>query len=351
MRVKKTSKFRFILLTIAFLLTLLFSLSVNKPAIEGWLYVVNKGDKSIDVIDLKKNKTIAKIAVHVEPHEIAYLANGKFKRVITANYGNETEMGRSLTVINPDNNSISDIIDLGAHVKPHGISAIPNSNLVAVTGELGKMIFIVDIKKGKIQAKIFTNKAFSHLLAVHPKNPLLFVSNAESKFITVINWKKKMVVDSILCSIGIQGIGVTPNGKELWCVNSEKNEILIFSTTNQYKLLHVIKTGEKPLRIAFDPFGKKCIVSNAKKGVLSIYETRGKKLIKEIIFPGNANALEKLLYHTPRPAGVCTDNTGNFGFVSNSNASKVELIDLQKLTHLHAIQVGEIPDGVVFLSK
>ena len=338
------------LLFLAFIIPLLVALYTKAPKLNGVLYVVNKGDKTITVLNLSNNKKIAEIPIVAEPHEITLLKFGDFQRLVVANYGNETEMGRSLTVIDPAVNKVSAIIDLGENVKPHGIVCIPNSFMVAVTGELGNVVMLVDIRIGKVVSKIKTNQLFSHLIAVHPNRSLLYVSNAGAGNISVLDWRKSKVVDSISCDVGMQGLAVSPNGNELWCLNSESSELVVYSLNQKNRIKLKIVTGKKPMRIKFSSDGKYALVTNALKGVLSVYDVKNKNLAKEVSFPGNGGVVDHFFHHTPRPAGVFSDVSGGYAFVSNSNAKHVELVNLKSFEHVYSYVVGNIPDGLVLIS-
>ena len=57
------------LLFLAFLIPLLVAIYTKAPKLNGVLYVVNKGDKTITVLNLNGNKKIAEIPIVAEPHE------------------------------------------------------------------------------------------------------------------------------------------------------------------------------------------------------------------------------------------------------------------------------------------
>jgi YVTN family beta-propeller protein len=60
--------------------------------------------------------------------------------------------------------------------------------------------------------------------------------------------------------------------------------------------------------------------------------------------------LERLLYHTPRPVGILIHPNGLYAFVANSNANKIEVIDMKTFTVVSAIKTGKIPDGLAIIN-
>jgi len=82
---------------------------------------------------------------------------------------------------------------------------------------------------------------------------------------------------------------------------------------------------------------------------VSVYNRKTKKQITNIIIPGNKNILEKALYHTPRPVGILMHPNGNYAFVSNFTAGRVEVIDMHNFSIVSSIRVGNMPDGLALI--
>lgn len=108
-------------------------------------------------------------------------------------------------------------------------------------------------------------------------------------------------------------------------------------------------TGEEPLRLKFSIDGKICMVPNSRDGTISVYDRYLKEQIKTISIPGKKNLFEKVLYHTPRPVGILMHPNGLYAFVANSNADKIEVIDMKTFTLISTIGTGRVPDGLAFV--
>ena len=72
---------------------------------DGTLYVVNKLSRSITIFDLFEGKQLKELSIEIEPHEATALT--KPNRVIVTNYGTPDVEGKSITVIDADNNTKS----------------------------------------------------------------------------------------------------------------------------------------------------------------------------------------------------------------------------------------------------
>ena len=164
-QIRKLAILLAILLAVAYLYLYIFNPNLRDASISGKLFIVNKASSSITVFDLENWKHITEIPVAVEPHEVTALQG--LKKVIVTNYGNENQIGRTLTVIDGVSNTLEKIIELGQNTKPHGIVAIPNTSYVLVTNVVNNSLFVVNVVSGKIESKINTGQYVSHYVVKH----------------------------------------------------------------------------------------------------------------------------------------------------------------------------------------
>lgn len=314
---------------------------------EGKLYVVNKLSSNVTVFDLFEGELIKDIPIEQEPHEATVLNNPN--RVIITNYGSPEVEGKSLTVINADNNSIEKTIDLGRSLKPHGIISLSDPKKVAVVADIGNDLSVVNIETGIVEKQISTQQEVSHLLARHPFKPLVYISNINSGSVSVIDVDQNKVVKIIPCSERAEGIDISPDGSEIWVTNIKDNFISVINTES-YQITNRIDTGNEPLRLKFSNDGMNCLVSNSGEGTISVYNAKTKKTVARITIPGKKNIVEKLIYRTPRPVGILMHPNGMYAFVSNMTAGRVEVIDMSDFTLVSSIKVGKMPDGLALIN-
>lgn len=312
----------------------------------GKLYIVNKLSSSITIFDLFEGEEIGELPISVEPHELATLSNQD--RIVVTNYGTPDVRGNAITVINTKTNKIEKEIGLEGSFRPHGIIALPSPNKVGVVTDVGNDLVIVDTQKGVIEQKIPTNQRVSHLVVHHPTKPLLYVSNINSNSVSVIDLDTNQIIKTISCGIGAEGIDITPDGEEVWVANNKDNSINIISTSTN-TILDTLATGAESLRLKFSVDGKHCLVTNSSDGTISVYDKVLRKQIKTITIPGKKNLLERALYHTPRPVGILMHPNGDYAFIANSNADKVEIIDMKSFEIIGNIGTGRVPDGMTFV--
>jgi len=312
----------------------------------GKLYIVNKLSSSITVFDLFKGKELTEFPIEVLPHEATTLDNQN--RVVITNYGGPNVIGKSISVINTKTNKIEKTIALEESIRPHGIVAFPNSNSVGVVTDGGNDLVVVNVETGSVEKKILTQQVVSHLLVLHPNKSIAYVTNINSGSVSVIDLVQNKVIKIIPCGKGTEGIDITPDGGEIWVTNNKEESISVINTET-YQITDTLATGKEPLRLKFSIDGKYCMVPNSSDGTISVYDTYSKKQIKTISIPGKKNLVERALYHTPRPVGILMHPNGLYAFVANSNADKIEVIDMKTFTLVSTIGTGKVPDGLTFV--
>lgn len=58
---------------------------------------------------------------------------------------------------------------------------------------------------------------------------------------------------------------------------------------------------------------------------------------------------ERTFCHTPNPVNILMYLTGLYAFIANSNASKIEVIDITSFEIVSTISTGKIPDALAFI--
>ena len=346
-------KIKYLILFVFFgIISLIAFITINRSPnytvkTTGKLLIVNKLSKSITVFDLNKAREITELFLDIEPHEAVTL-NNQDHFVIT-NYGDPETIGTSISVINTSTFEIEKTIDLEFSPRPHGIAKINHTNNVIVVTDVGNELLIVDTESGSVKTRIPTQQEWSHMVVLHPNRPIAYVSNVVSGSVSVVDLKKEKVTSIISCGLGTEGIDVTPDGKELWVTNYKDKSISVIDTVTN-EIIDTLSTGNEALRLKFSIDGAYCLVPNSKDGTILVYDQKTRMQIKTIRVPGKKNLFERILYHTPRPVGILMHPDGNYAFVSNSNADRVEVIDMKSFEIVSTIGTGRIPDGLTLVN-
>ena len=199
-------------------------------------------------MDLESEKILRLMAVGVAPYDVV-LARGK---AYVSNWG-----GRR-----PDTNSLTGPAGHGTRVRVDPVRHIASEGSVTV----------VDLATGQARAEILTGLHAS-ALRLSPDQRHLFVANAGSDTVTVLDTRTDTVVESISLRWSLGDLfGASPNalamdasGRVLYVANGTQNAVAqIAFKPGQSRLTGLIPTGWFPGALAFDPWRQTLYVANLK---------------------------------------------------------------------------------------
>lgn len=323
---------------------LIFRLPSYKIRTSGKLYIVSKLSRDVQVFNLSTGKEIAEIPIDMLSYEAITTIDGN--HVVITNYGSSDS--NLVKIINTKTNKIEKEINANGNLRANGIVAYPEPNKIALIDYFKNNLLVLNIKTERIEKQVPTKQKKSHLLVIHPNKPIAYVTNINSGSVSIIDLNLNQVIKIIPCGLGRKGIDITPDGSEIWITNTNENLITIINTLT-YEITHKLSSGNESLKLKFSIDGKYCLVTNATDGTVDVYDQQSKKKIKTIYFHGKTTLAERILYHTPRPVNILMHPNGLYAFISNSNANKIEVIDMKKFKIVSTIGAGKVPDAMAFV--
>jgi len=184
------------------------------------VYVTNRDDKTVSVIDTANNATIATIPVDNNPLGIAIDPSG------TPAY-----------VVNKGSNSVS-VIDTAANV---------------VTGT---------IAVGNDPSQV----------AIAPGGRWVYVGNAGNASVSVIDSAAKAVVATVAVGSIPEGLALDPTGARLYVANSGPNSVSVVDTATR-TVVSTVEVGFTPFAIGMRPDGARAFVLNRQSADVSVLDT------------------------------------------------------------------------------
>ncbi len=318
------------------------------------IFVANKTDNTLHIIDVETTETLHILETGLEPHEVEITPDGK--RAVVTNYGNRENPGKTLSVYDLTGFKLEKTIDLGEHTRPHGIQVFGESQKMLVTSEGSNSLLLVNIETGTIEKAINTQQTVSHMVAVTPDLKKAFVPSISTGNLTVIDLEKEEVVKQLYSGKGAEGVAVSPNGKEVWVTNREDNTLAVFNTST-LELMHTIACDNFPIRLKFTPDGSKALVSNARTGDVSIFHSQDKTLLTsikmDVPLPDEVDDdryFSREFKGSSIPIGIVVPSNTK-AYVANTNADLVSEIDLETYTITRHFPTGKQPDGINYLNR
>lgn len=302
----------------------------------GSLVVVNKADHAVSLIDLKLGKIVATIPVEYGPHEVAISPSGNIAAV--TNYGDGAKVSNSLTIINiPEKKKIT-TIDLGEYRRPHGAEFI-NEKEVLITCESKSRLLLADLSTGSITEVANTAQMGSHMVAYSVTDKTAYVANVFSGTVSVVDVPARKLTTVINFKAGIEGLAVSPDGKELWVANRNDSNVTVVNTTTR-DVLAVLPAHQVAFRVKFLANGSHVLVSNGMSGNVSIYDVKARKWLRDIDVASNDGQ--------PVPVGLTADIHNRYAYVCLAGYNEVAELDTGNWSVSRRIATGNEPDGIYF---
>jgi YVTN family beta-propeller protein len=325
--------------------TALFFASTPLSA-QAVLIAGNKSANTATLVDLATSKILATLPTGVGPHEAAASRNGKW--AVVTNYGGGGVPGRSLTLIDIASRTVARTIDLGEYRAPHGVQFLPGDSLVAVTVEASNAVLLVDVASGTVRRAFETRQPGSHMVAVRADGDVGYTSNIRGNSVTEIDFKTGRT-RWLAVANEPEGLGVTPDGKEVWAGSNIDGTIAIIDVAT-WRVAHTIAVGERPYRVSFAPDGKTALASLTSSSRVRIYDAVTRKEIATVSIEGNS-AASSLARGGAQPVGVAFSSDSRYAYVACQGINAIAVIDLKTRSVIRTIPVGPGPDAVAIAEQ
>ena len=306
------------------------------------LIVLNKSGHEAVLVDPATLEIVKRLPTGTGPHEAAVAPDGRTAYV--ANYGayrlfREGEQptlvrGHTLSVVDLVKREVTDTLDLGEFLMPHGIWVSGDGTKLWVTSEATQTVLEVDLATGRIANQWKTGQEVSHMLVPAPDESKLYVANIGSGSCTIID-RMSGEVTTVETGKGAEGIDVSPDGGEVWVTNRAAGTISVIDA----KVNRVVETleagGEFPIRAKFTPDGREVWVSCMRSHAVHVFDAKTRKIVAKVAVKEN-------------PIGIQMSPDGAQAFIASTNANHITVVDVNKREVTGGFSPGEEPDGMAW---
>jgi YVTN family beta-propeller protein len=300
---------------------------------QGALLVLNKSENTLAIIDPATLKVVTRVPTGEAPHEITASADGRLAFV--CNYGTGERPGNTISVIDIAARKEVKRVDLGALLRPHGITE--SNGKIYFTIEGSRAVARYDPVAGRVDWTMGTGQTGTHMVVVARGSGKIYTANIGSDTVSAIEPGKSpgaSKITQIAVGKGPEGIDVSPDDREVWVAHRGDGGLSIINTATD-KVKETIKVGRSPIRVKFTPDGKRVLVSDAQGGEVVVFEAATRKELKRI----QVGAV---------PVGILMQPDGRRAFVASTQANKVSVINLDDLALTGTIEPGKEPDGMAW---
>ncbi len=221
------------------------------------MLVVSKGLPGIRLYDADTEQSICEASMGVSPHEAAFSLDGRYAYVPVYGSSGVGQPGTDEHVLHfirtSDCNEIG-TLDTGENKRPHGI-AVGQSGTIYLTAEIAQSVLLIDPQQRRIIAKIPTSSPYSHMLAVTRDEKTIYVSNVQSKTVSVLDVATRKLAHVIHTGAENQRMTLSPD--ERWFVTNlgPEHKIAFFRTADNQLDFTITVDGE-PFVSRFSADGK-----------------------------------------------------------------------------------------------
>jgi len=298
---------------------------VASPASQDVLYVSIEGEDLLVKIDPMKDVVLARYTVGGRPNEIEITSDGRLIYVPSLRDGvyevfdtrQEKIIARIPTdgfphnaVVSPDNRFVYlSPMDRGEYTAEQ----IEGAGLPTT---LNEKLYVVDTGTQTVLATVPLADA-PRPIAVHPSGDRLFVNRDGLLGFEVVDLGERRVVATARYELTREeratpsrshGIGVTPDGKEVWSTDINNAAVHVFDVSEQEpKEIARLPTGRTPLWLTVAPDGATVFVANTADDSISAFDTASKTERTRIQMAKGAAPKRMLVVDVPEGDGASTE--------------------------------------------
>jgi YVTN family beta-propeller protein len=303
----------------------------------GMLLVMNKGDRTLGVIDAATLRNVENVPIAgVTGHEVAAAPDGH--RAFVPIYGDSgvglpgTD-GSTLVVVDLDAHKTVQTIDFGHGVRPHCAVFGPKDGLLYVTTELDKSITIIDPATLKITGSIPTGQAESHMLALSSDGRFGYTSNVGPGTVSALDLATRKTKTVIPVAQHVQRISITPDDRWVFTADTQKPQLAVIDT-NKNTVDRWIPLPGAGYGTASTPDGKWLLVAMPDANGVAVVDLATFTVAKTINVP-------------KAPQEVLIRPDGKVAYVSCSAGHQVAAIQLSDWS-VNVIPAGVGADGLAW---
>ncbi|PYV08934.1 MAG: hypothetical protein DMG07_24380 [Acidobacteria bacterium] len=277
---------------------------IASPAAQDVLYVSNEGEDSLTVVDTATDEVKAKYTgLGKRPNEIEVTPDGRYVYVSVVADG-------KYEVFDTVKKSI--VARLDTDGMPHNVVGSPDGRWMYLSPNdrrertveymrkqgmptsLNKKIYVVDTRTHSIVGTVPLPNA-PRPTAISPDGRRLYVNVDGLLGFVVVDTEQRRVISEAQYQLSeaerrvetrSHGIGVTPDGKEVWSLDRGNGLAHIFDVRRlPPRQVGRVAVGKAPYWLTFTPDGKTIYVSNSQEDTISVIDVR-KRAEKTRIFVG-----------------------------------------------------------------
>jgi YVTN family beta-propeller protein len=299
---------------------------------KGLLLAVNSGEDTVALIDTEHPDAVQKIATRAHPQDVVISTDGSLAYV--AEMGTANAPGNTVAVIDVRSRRLVRRFSLGRATRPHLLVLSHDGSMLWAACASENAVVEVDTGRESVRKMWDTKQKGSYLLAPAPDQKKLYVANFDAGSVSIIH-RSDASVQFVPFSGQPIGIDVSPDGREVWISNLQRNSIAVIDTATDRIVKTFSSGGVGPVRLKFTPNGKQVWVTHLQSNDLVVFDVPQRHIIRRI--PTGRGS-----------KGLLVLPDSQHAFVSAMDDNRVVLVDVVAGKILQRIATGAAPEGLAW---
>ena len=313
----------------------------GEPRPDSLLFVANQMEHSVLLVDPRSKQVLATVGVDINGHEVAVSRDGRFGYVpIYGNtwVGKPGSNGSTIDVVDLRRGRTIAVIDLGKEVRPHCTHFGPDG-LLYVSAELANAIYIVDTNARSLVGEIPTGASHTHMFVISPDGRRIYTANNEAGSVSVLDLAARTLLATIPISKKVQRISISPDGKFVFTQDQETPRILVINTATG-AVVRWISLPRIPFSSAVTKDGHWLLV-NSDSGKLFVVDLTSGAVTKTFDTPD--------VPVLPTPGEFALSPDGTHAYVSCPQGGTIEILNLKDWKLEEPIRLTKGVDGLAWV--
>lgn len=299
----------------------------------GYIYVTNRANNTVSVINGSSYRIIKTIQVGLEPMGIDY--NATSGDVYVANFGSD-----NVSVINGATNTISTSFSVGS--SPDAVVYDPNGYVLAANWGSGT-VSVYDVALGSVLGTVTVGTNPSAMI-YDPANQNVYVSNEGADSVAYFS-SLTFTVTAILnlpvtyVSVGTSptALAYDPSSQNIYVADSGSSSVVEIYGSNSTLAPGSISVGSNPEGLSYYSFNNYLYVTNNNSDNVSILN------LTTDAATGSVNVGRN-------PVGIVADNYSKRIYVADSGSDTLSVLEYSRLYGINFAETG-LPTGTVWYAN
>ena len=219
-----------------------------------------------------------------------------------------------------------------------------DSASLLVTGERARRVLVVNVGNGMIDSSMSTMQPATRMVSASRDYSRALTTNITGMSVSAIDVPTRTVRATFQVGARIEGIAVTPDGKEVWVGGNESHLVYVLNGTTG-EITHRLEGFGMVYRVGITPDGTTAVISDpgSEKIHIANVATHTVRTVIDVA-PMSPSAAAAPVSSSPQGVAMLRDNAT--AYVTLKAVAKVAVVDLQRGVIVKYLPVGAGSDGV-----